>query len=209
MLDDKNYFKLCYAFHSTWTLKQAAYLLLGYDPEKSAYRIGKDEANEVSRFYFWLKERADDGELYPQIQGNPFYKPKKPARYNPDQFFALMEQHKKEYEPLICKIRHLIMKNKKENKKLLGSVNKLLYQRAASFIWDKNPKATIGEVSETLVNLPNKLRENYPDLNLGNKTIDEISAYLKGNSPRKKGAPKKEDRKELYINWSEVLEFLG
>lgn len=91
------YFKIKNAFQATWTLKQAAYLLLGDDPENPKSKIGTEATNEVSNLYYWLKEKHLKGEVLAQVKPNPFRKDKKPKRFSPDQLFDLMKMNKREY----------------------------------------------------------------------------------------------------------------
>lgn len=200
------YFKIKHAFLSTWTLEQAAYLLLGYNPNSSEFEIYEDATNTVSNLYYWLKEKAHKGEIIAQVRSFPMGRNKKPWRYSPDQLFDLMDAHKREYNQDIFKIRSLLLGETSFN--LSGTINKTLYKRAAELIWRDNDKATIPEVAEVLVSLPEKLNSKYSLVKLPFLEPHQIKEHLKGMSPNKKGAPKKEVKSPLNIDWSKLLENL-
>lgn len=227
MSRDIPYFKIKYSIKSTWGMEEAAYLLVGANPDATDLKIGPKESNKVSRLYMWLKRMQSENQLHRVAfgqsklvenaernvgrkltrlellklvkQGGDISSRK---RYDPTQIIALMAKHKKLPDSDVAQIIELLSKNTKTGK-IQNQINRSIYRHAAKILWEKYPTLYADDLAQWLHELPKHLNGTLPITVLAASSIRE---YLKGLSPHKKGAPKKQGDIAIAIDWGYVLE---
>ena len=202
------YFKVKYTFLPTWTLKQAAYLLSGHDPEGPKFDITPDAPNKVSNLYYWLKGMAlQRGKLPPVYLGNVFNQSGDPARYGVDQFFKCMDNENKKYDKDVYDARRLISPTDFKSD-VAARIRKSIYWQAAKLIWEGKPDLHVPVVAGVLTALSAKLQEKY-QIEIPTSTVAQIQEDLKGASPHGKGAPQKNGEgknDDAAVDWNYILE---
>jgi hypothetical protein len=199
MNKENPYFKIRYAFHPTWTLKEAAHLLSGYDPDNSDFEITPTSGNRVSTLFHWLQPLQYNGQL-----NNVDFGWKQLPRFNVEQIFECMKTGGREYDEELFAARQLIW-GKKAKPQIDGRVIKIIYRHAAKLMWDKHPSLHIPQVSEHLVGLVDKLNAKYGTA-LNPNYASDIAGFLKGESPHDKGAPTKNAGIIEAADWNYVIE---
>lgn len=197
---DIPYFKIKYGFMPTWTLIEAAHLLLGIDPQNSTYEISPIAGNKVSLLCYWLRQKRTENKFGTTV----IRLSERNMRYEPSQLFHCMKGEGNAYDKDIEKIVSARLSNNPSTQ-IKSGIERAIYRRAAHLLWKQHPNLYASDMAEKLLELPEHL-QNIFAIELRKKTQTSIEEYLKGLAPHKKGAPRKTADRKAEIDWPYLIE---
>ncbi len=189
----------------TWTYKDAAHLISGYNPESSDFVISAISSHPISHAFFWLKSQVQKNQITTELIVGKKLSELHRRLYVGDIIIAMKE------DKFNCdKNMSKVLREVRANEPLSASLHIPIYVEAGKEIWRQQEKLTTDQVAECLVDLPVQIKKKYPVVLTKDVTIEKIKNYLKGHSPSgKKGAKKLEDKVDPNIDWAQVLDSLG
>jgi hypothetical protein len=178
-------FLSAWATAPTWSLREAALLLYGHDPDREDVPIGEKIKTPVSQAYYWLIKEYKNGQLV--AVGGTADEP----RFGPGS--VIRRRLEKRYH-----VDRNLREAWENGGQLSGNAAQAAtafyhYRLAAQTIWQTNPKITLDEMAQLLAQLP-----NYTGTDVFPPRAPETikGKYLTGISPRHRGRPSKKEQTE-------------
>ncbi|MBK1670017.1 hypothetical protein CKO28_18445 [Rhodovibrio sodomensis] len=175
-------FLAAWATAPTWSLREAALLLHGHDPDREDVPIGEKIKTPVSQTYYWLKKEYITGQLT-AVAGTD-----DEPRFGPGTIIRRRLAKRYHVSPKL----HEAWEN---GGHLSGNASQAEmafyhYRLAAQTIWQDHPEITLDEMAQLLAQLP-----HYTGTDVIPPRAPETikGKYLTGISPRHRGRPSKKE----------------
>lgn len=194
------YYKIKYMQTPTWSLREAAYILSGEDPNNPISEIAHNYPNYPSKIYYWLKNKQNKSELYPSttVEGIEYF--------NTGSILRLINSENKfKMDDDLNKLWNSMYSPPEETAKKRSFSNSV-YRRAAEIIFDKYPKATRMDVATILVELPKHF--NHKERGYINEyQATTIMEHLKNLNTNETNISQK-DKPMIFMSLEEVVELM-
>lgn len=163
---------------STWTIKEAAFLINGYDPADTKVEISPSSKHPVSQTYYWLRKEEGQGKLFAVTDK------KGEQSYSPGTLMRRLKKKKKGVKEKVFAAYELKSKHVGPHNQSVDA--KATYRAAAEEAWKEIPNLTSQDLADVLTELPKYLQDH----SLANRSTSTIRKYIKNLSPMPSGRPK-------------------
>ena len=138
---------------STWSLQEAAHLLLERHPVTHAVELSPTSSDPISRLYYWLKKEYEKERLKPNAtqDGEP--------RFSPGTFIRHMNIRGRRCSAAVVKLYDAANGNYGDASVFANS--REVYRAAAKLVWRQHPNLSKTQMAKVLLALPTLFQDRY------------------------------------------------